>query len=425
MRRRIVIGLAALVALALTGVGVAYVITNDKPDAGLDTLLEGVSVETADVDIPTELETTTAETETGPKNNKPKPPPERCWTEFGGDRQRTSAVAEIKHGIPARRPRWARGFRDTMEFPPVFCDGVLYLNLQKTGRTLAVNAKNGRIIWEVGGGFKASSPAIFGGLLIVSSNDGSVTAYRRSDGRKIWRFTNPAKIESSPVVSDGVVYFATQAGRLMALTARTGAVRWAYNTGTTVNSSPSIWGNRVCITTYAGSVVCLRKSDGSELWTTYVKRDAFRYESFYASASTDGQRLYTVARTGKVVALRASDGSIAWTQHMHSLGYATPAIAHGRIFTGAYDGVLRSYRASDGMILWSRAVRGRIAGPPLVVGGLVFFSTYDGMTFAARAGDGKIVWQFRAGAYAPGIATDRAYYLSMGGMLVAFPPRRR
>jgi outer membrane protein assembly factor BamB len=422
VRRRIAIGLAVLLALALAGVGVAYVMANDKPEAGLDTSLEGVSVETADEDVPTELETTTAETAPTDKK-KPKEPPERCWTEFGGNPQRTLALPNVKLGLPARRPLWARGYRDTMEYPPTFCDGVLYVNLQKSGRTLAVDAKTGRTVWEVDGGVKASSPAIFGGLLIVSSHDGTVTALRRSDGKRIWRFRTPGKVESSPVVVDDFAYFGTTSGRLFALTARTGAVRWAYNTGGRINASPSIWGDRICVSTYAGSVVCLRRRDGAELWTTYVRRDTFRYESFYASASTDGARVYTVARTGKVVALRTSDGSVAWTQHMHSLGYGTPAIAHGRVFAGAYDGVLRSYRATDGMLLWSRSVPGRIAGPALVVGGLVFVSTYDGGTYGVRVGDGQIVWRFKAGAYAPGIATDRMYYMGMGGLLVAYPPR--
>lgn len=422
MRRRIVIALTTLLALGLAGVGVAYVVTNDKPDAGIDTKLEGISVETADTDVPTELETTTSETP--PKEDKkPEEPPEQCWTEFGGNPQRTSALPDLKLGLPARKALWARGFRDTMEYPPTFCDGVLYLNLQKTGRTLAVDAKNGRVIWEVDENFKASSPAIFGGLLIVSSHDGTVTAFRRSDGRRIWRFRTPGKVESSPVVVDNVAYFGTTSGRVFALTARTGAVRWAYNTGGRINASPSIWGDRLCISTYAGSVVCLHKDDGSELWTTYIRRDSFRYESFYASASTDGARVYTVARTGKVVALRARDGSVAWTQHMHALGYGTPTIAHGRIFVGAYDGVFRSYRASDGMLLWARSVPGRVAGPALVVGGLVFVSTYDGKTVGLRIGDGQIVWRFNGGAYAPGIATDRMYYMSMSGLLVAFPPR--
>ena len=42
--------------------------------------------------------------------------------------------------------------------------------------------------------------------------------------------------------------------------------------------SPSLSRGRVCITTYAGSIFCLRQKDGTKLWSTYVKRDAFRYD---------------------------------------------------------------------------------------------------------------------------------------------------
>ena len=90
-----------------------------------------------------------------------------------------------------------------------------------------------------------------------------------------------------------------------------------------MNSSPSIWGNRLCVTTYAGSIFCLDRNTGRKLWSTYVKRDAFRYESFYASASTDGKRLYTIARSGKVVALDAATGDVLWTQQQGGYGYST------------------------------------------------------------------------------------------------------
>lgn len=70
-----------------------------------------------------------------------------------------------------------------------------------------------------------------------------------------------------------------------------------------------------------GSSLCLRLADGRRVWSTSVKRDAFRYESFYASASSDGTRLYTLARSGKVLALSAEDGSILWTQRVGGLGY--------------------------------------------------------------------------------------------------------
>jgi glucose dehydrogenase len=152
-------------------------------------------------------------------------------------------------------------------------------------------------------------------------------------------------------------------------------VRWAYDTGGRINSSPSVWGDRLCITTYAGSIFCLDRRNGHKLWDTYVKRDAVRYESFYASPSTDGRRLYTVARSGKVVSLDARSGDVVWTQSVGGLAYSTPAVADGRVFVGSFDGSLRAFAADNGTLLWRRYVGGEILAPALVVGNLVFFST--------------------------------------------------
>ena len=66
---------------------------------------------------------------------------------------------------------------------------------------------------------------------------------------------------------------------------------------------------------------------------------------------------------------------------------------------------------------------GRILGAPVIVGDLVFFSTLETETYAARASDGKIVWRYGLGKYSPGIATERAYYFSLNGMLMAFRGR--
>ena len=105
---------------------------------------------------------------------------------------------------------------------------------------------------------------------------------------------------------------------------------------------------------------------------------------------------------------------------MRRLGYPTPAVANGRVFVGGTDGTLHAFRSTSGRLLWKRRVGGRILGAALVVGDLVFFSTLDRWTYAARTVDGRIVWRRRMGQYAPGIATDRHYYFSLNGLLVAF-----
>ena len=135
------------------------------------------------------------------------------------------------------------------------------------------------------------------------------------------------------------------------------------------------------MTTYAGSIFCLDRRTGRKLWSTYVKRDAFRYESFYASASTDGKRLYTIARSGKVVALDASRAMCSG-RAAGRLRVSTPAVGDDRIFVGGFDGRLHAYDKRDGRRLWASYVGGRILGAPVLVGPLVFFSTLEQKTYA-------------------------------------------
>jgi outer membrane protein assembly factor BamB len=119
-----------------------------------------------------------------------------------------------------------------------------------------------------------------------------------------------------------------------------------------------------------------------------------------------------------------SDGRTVWSRNTYRLTYGTPSVAHGTVFVGDMSGNVRAFRASTGAELWQARVGGRILAPTLVVGGLVFFSTLSGHTYAAQTTSGRLVWSFAAGKYAPGIATDDRYYLSLNGLLVAFRGER-
>jgi outer membrane protein assembly factor BamB len=412
MRRRFLLVIPVALALA-AGLAIAFWLTRKPPSGSLETAVTDVTVVAPTV----------------PETHRPIPAPkpavdvdQRCWPMFGGGPTRDLARLDIQLGVPAKR-LWARGLKSYVEYPPSYCDGTLYVNTFK-GDTWAIEAATGKVLWRrVSDAHKPSTPAISGDNIITSAKDGTVTALTRKSGKVVWQIRTSAIVESSPAVVDGVAYFGATDGRLFAVDADTGHIRWAYDTGGRINSSPSLAGGRVCITTYAGSIFCLRRTTGAKLWSTYVKRDAFRYESFYASASTDGQRLYTIARSGKIVTLDAATGDVLWTDDVNSLGYSTPAIGRDRIFVGDFNGGMRAYRKTDGRLLWRTVVGGRILGGAVVVGDLVFFSTLETETYAARVSDGKIVWRFPIGKYSPGIATERAYYFTLNGILVAFRGR--
>jgi outer membrane protein assembly factor BamB len=406
MRKRLLLGGGVVLALAAGAAAAVVLVAQRQAEGHLDTKLAGVAYE-------------------GPaKAPAPRPvkrashPDRPCWLQFGSNPARSLARLDIDLGRPTR-PVWARALNGYVEYPPVYCDGLLYVNTFR-GRTYAVNAATGKTVWQHDGGHKPSSPAIAGRRLLVSANDGSLTAYDRFTGRRLWRIHTGARVESSPAVEDGTAYVGNANGRVFAVDVARGRIRWAFDTGAIINSSPTLAGGRVCVTNYAGAVFCLRARDGHKLWSTYLKRDPLRFESFYASASTDGRRLYTIARSGRVVALSMATGTVDWSKHIDAWGYSTPALARGLVLVGGFDGALHAYRASSGADVWSSHVGGRILGAPVVIGKLVFFATLEKRAYAARLRDGKVVWRFNAGKYSPGIATDRHYYFTLNGLLTSF-----
>ena len=175
---------------------------------------------------------------------------------------------------------------DLMEYPPTYCNDRLYVNLEH-GRTVALGELGQDPLAEAGARLGASTPAIAGDRLIVSSHGGTVTALARVGGRRLWQMTTDAAFESSPIAANGVAYVGGDDGRLYALDVRTRR-RWVYALGGRISSSPLVRG-KVCITTYSGAVACLRRASGERAWVRYFKRDPLRYESFYASASSDGE----------------------------------------------------------------------------------------------------------------------------------------
>jgi outer membrane protein assembly factor BamB len=412
VRRRLILILGVLVLL-IAGVAAAVIVRSmDKPQGKLDTELKGISYGTVATDKGAAAR---------PKERKRGyhvVDDKSCWLNFGGNPQRSLSRPGIDIGRPLEH-FWVTGLGSYIEYPPSYCNGILYVNTFG-GRTVALDSHNGHRIWQRWGGHKPSTPAIAGTRLIVTSTDGTVTAYNRFNGRRLWQLRIAAKVESSPVAIGRVVYFGATDGRLFAVYVRTGRIKWAYNTGGRINASPSISGNRIFITTYAGSIFCLRLTDAHKVWSTYLKRDTLRYDSFYASASTDGRHIFTISRSGKIYALSARTGKVIWTSHVGGWGYSTPAISQGRVFIGGFDGKLRAFQAGTGKVLWQKYVGGRILGGAFVAGNLVFFATLERKTYALRVSDGKLVWKLGIGKYSPGIVTERHYFFTLNGIVMAW-----
>ena len=237
MRRRLLLSLAVVLAL-VGGIGLALLTTRSLPSGTLETDVTDVTVVTPTTRPPV---TTTP----------PPSPRSRCPS-----RTSTPAAGRCSAATPAARSRASRrparpsqaashsgreGSGEYIEYPPSYCDGVLYVNTFK-GDTWAIDSETGKVIWKkVSNAPKPSTPAIAGDNLIVSSKDGTVTALTRAERQAPSGSCGRTRSSSRrPRVAEGVAYFGATDGRLFAVDVDTGHVRWAFDTGGRINSSPSL-----------------------------------------------------------------------------------------------------------------------------------------------------------------------------------------
>jgi len=403
-RRRVLIllGVGAALLAWTGGVVVATIATRNAPErGGLDTELEGVT-EPLEAKQPT-APTTPVDTE-GP-----------CWPFYGRSPARNSNASELDHGIPTRRTWNLRV--GIMEFPPSFCDGVLYVNNQH-GDTWAIRASDRKVLWRrTTAKVYDSTPAVSGPRLFVGSFEpGDVQALDRRTGRRLWRLKAGGAVESSPAVVDGIVYATSKDRRVYALDERTGRVRWAFRTGGEVKDSPVVVGGRVYVANYAAEVYSLDAATGAVRWRRAV--GGVLGDRIYSSVPVSGRSAYFVTVRGNVYSLDTRDGSTRWQASIPGYVYSTPAISGGRIYIGNYQGDVFAFDATTGRQVWRERVGGTISGSPTVIGDVLYVSSLSGRrTFGLSPTNGRVLWTHADGRYVTGIGTDDALYLSMGSHL--------
>ena len=414
-RRRLLVAAIVLLAVAWAGgIVVAALAVRAAPDASsIDTTLDGVD-EPDDALDPSGGPADPTETRTV-EHERP------CWPVYGRTAARTSDASDLDHGIP-RRATW-RLRVGIMEFPPSYCDGVLYVNNQH-GETFAIRTRDREVLWRrQTARVYDSTPGISGQRLFVGSFDPpAVQALDRRTGRRLWRLRTGGAVESSPVVVDGIVYATSKDRRVYAIDERSGRVRWAFRTGGEVKDSPSVARGLVYVGNYAAEVFALDAKTGRPAWRRAL--GGVRGDRIYSSVPIAGRTAYLATVRGSIYALDARTGRTRWQASIPGYVYSTPAVSDGRLYIGNYQGDVYAFDARTGRRLWKRRVGGTISGSPTVVGKLVYISSLSkGRSWALSATSGRIRWRFNDGRYVTAIATADAIYLSTGSMLSRWTTR--
>ena len=149
---------------------------------------------------------------------------------------------------------------------PFIAGGVLYHNT--AGRTLALSPTDGRLLWAApayAGGWAVPTPAISDGLLYTGGAHFRGVDLKTGKPKWSFRFEQPKEELavnrrqrvggfSSPVVAGDWVFVGSDNGSLYAFDKADGKVAWQFRVGIAVKSSPVVSGNTLFVKDYDGNL---------------------------------------------------------------------------------------------------------------------------------------------------------------------------
>lgn len=284
-----------------------------------------------------------------------------------------------------------------------------------------------------------SQPAIFGGRVYVSGNDGSVYSLDAATGCTFWTTSTPKPVRSGMLVGKSgsveAVFFGEADGTVYALDASTGSILWSTRADShpaaTITGTPSYLDGRLYIPvssgeeqsrrrpgyeccTFRGSVVAMDAASGKILWQTYMAPDTPSPHG----KTADGRTIY------------APSGMAIWSS-------PTIDVAKKRIYVGTGDNysepgtdtsdAVVALDLKTGRLLWSAQFdkddiykiecgnppaagcepptvpEFDLGASPILVSAphgkrVLFLGQKSGMVYAVDPdADGKLLWHARAG----------------------------
>lgn len=230
----------------------------------------------------------------------------------------------------------------------------------------------------------ASQAAIDGDFYVYTTTGGKTAALEASTGRMIWEYRTGNKIFSAPFITAENVYVSSTDGNVYALDRLSGRQVWRYGTGYPVVACPLVVGDTLYIGSSNGKFHAVDATNGNVIWVTEG------FEGYMESRPcTDGRYIYTGGWEGRFWAIDRTTGEMAWEYNIgkgryFSPGACWPVLADGKVFVQSSDKVLRAYTPSGDVAWENTSAQGRESigisadGKTLYVKGTAdFFTAFD------------------------------------------------
>ncbi|MDY6777694.1 MAG: PQQ-binding-like beta-propeller repeat protein, partial [Candidatus Nanohaloarchaea archaeon] len=292
------------------------------------------------------------------------------------------------------------------------------------GTVFSINASTGDTLWNKSLSVSVQSPLspVFGeGMLFFGENEGNRAIGFDISSRNIaWTYKTGYSVRSGAAYSNGYVYMGSDDGSMYAYKASNGDVRWQKGGGE-LRSTPEIAGRTVYHGEWnSGTLYARFKANGSLRWSVDLAGGIDR-SSPYAGNSN----VYVGTTAGTLYAVSRSSESVNWSFDVGSTVHSSPIKAGGKVIVGGEGEVLGIW-AGNHSLAWnvSTAGTGTVRSSPTVAAGTAYIGGPTGMFYGIDIGSGAIRCQYNTGTAPiktrPTVVDGSVYVGTTGGKVYRF-----
>ncbi|WP_407876278.1 PQQ-binding-like beta-propeller repeat protein [Qipengyuania nanhaisediminis] len=253
----------------------------------------------------------------------------------------------------------------------------------------------------------AAAPVIGGTMVFAVGSDGTIHAFNRDTGARVWNSSpdmdddvRPAAFGGGVSYDNGRLYATNGAGDAMALDAATGEIIWRVKPAGPLRGSPTIAFGQIYVMTQDNQIIALNQADGALLWNE--SGSATQSGVFGVAAPAAGQGTVIAGySSGELNAYRYENGRTLWADALARTNISTtvssltdidadPIIDSGRVYALGQGGRMAAYELVTGQRIWELNLAG--ISTPAIAGEWIFTLTDDARLLAIARSSGRVRW---------------------------------
>jgi outer membrane protein assembly factor BamB len=259
--------------------------------------------------------------------------------------------------LAAQKPLW------TAEVVPLATpavgDTLIFVVVQ--GGIVALGQDNGAPVWRTTLADRLAGPLVWdNGWLIASGADGTIHAFRASDGELIWERPLGSRVHTLPALSADRVYVGLEDGHLAALSVTSGAQQWDRRFSAPVNDILAL-DDRLYVGSNDNFFYAIDVSDGSVDWRWRTGADVIGLPAI------DDRMVYFVSFDNLVRALDRNSGAQRWKRALAYRPTRGPVRAGDELLVSGLAPRVSAFAAKDGAPKGDIQAPGELAAPPYVM----------------------------------------------------------